>query len=75
VLAEGADADIVMVDMTKRGTIKAQGLHSIGNATPFEGFEVVGMPTRTLVRGMTVAQDGRPVATPGWGRNVARQHS
>jgi allantoinase len=75
VLAEGADADIVMVDMTKRGTINAQGLHSIGNATPFEGFEVVGMPVRTLVRGKTVAQDGRPTATPGWGRNVAEQNS
>jgi dihydroorotase-like cyclic amidohydrolase len=64
-----------MVDMTKRSTIKAQGLHSIGNATPFEGFEVVGMPVRTLVRGRTVAQDGRPTATPGWGQNVAGQDS
>jgi dihydroorotase len=71
VLAEGSDADIVIVDMTKHGAIEAQGLHSIGNATPFEDFEVVGMPVRTIVRGKTVAQDGRPVGTPGWGRNVA----
>jgi allantoinase len=71
VLAMGADADIVLVDMKKRGTITASGLHSIGNATPFEGFEVTGMPVRTLVRGQTVALDGRPVGTPGWGRNVA----
>jgi len=70
-LAEGADADIVLVDMTKRGTIKAQELHSIGNATPFEDFEFIGMPVRTLVRGRTVASDGQPLGTPGWGRNVA----
>jgi dihydroorotase len=70
-LAEGADADIVLIDMTKRGTIKAQELHSIGNATPFEDFEFVGMPVRTLVRGRTVASDGQPLGTPGWGRNVA----
>jgi dihydroorotase len=70
-LAEGADADIVLVDMTKRGTIKAQELHSIGNATPFEDFKFVGMPVRTLVRGRTVACDGQPLGTPGWGRNVA----
>jgi allantoinase len=70
-LAEGADADIVLVDMTKRGTIKAQELHSIGNATPFEDFEFVGMPVRTLVRGRTVARDGEPLGTPGWGCNVA----
>jgi dihydroorotase len=71
VLAVGADADIVLVDMMKRGAVRASGLHSIGNATPFEGFELVGMPVRTLVRGQTVALDGQPVATPGWGRNVA----
>ena len=67
-----ADADIVLVDMTKRDVIKAERLHSIGNATPFEGFEVIGVPVRTLVRGKTVARDGRPVGQPGWGRNVAR---
>jgi dihydroorotase (multifunctional complex type) len=71
VLAEGADADMVLVDMTKRGVIKADELHSIGNATPFEGFEVLGMPIRTLVRGKTVAKEGRAVGSPGWGRNVA----
>jgi allantoinase len=71
VLAEGADADIVLVDMTKRDVLTADALHSIGPATPFEGFEVTGMPVRTLVRGKTVALNGQPVGTPGWGRNVA----
>ncbi|MGD9769591.1 MAG: dihydroorotase family protein [Pseudolabrys sp.] len=71
VLAAGADADIVLVDMNKRGLINAADLHSIGNATPFEGFEVVGMPVRTMVRGRTVALNGMPVGRPGWGRNVA----
>ena len=72
VLAEGADADIVLVDMNKRGTITAEGLNSIGNATPFQGFEIVGMPVRTMVRGQTVALAGQPTGTPGWGRNVAQ---
>jgi dihydroorotase len=72
-LEVGADADIVLVDMQKRGTIRADALHSIGNATPFEGFEIIGMPVRTLVRGRTVAKDGKPVGVPGWGRNVAGQ--
>jgi dihydroorotase len=71
-LAVGADADIVLVDMEKRARITAAGLHSIGNATPFEGFEIVGMPVRTLVRGATAARDGEPVGTPGWGRIVER---
>jgi dihydroorotase len=71
-LAVGSDADIVLVDMKKRGTIRSGKLHSLGNATPFEGFDIVGMPVRTLVRGKTVAKDGEPIEeTAGWGRNVA----
>jgi D-hydantoinase len=66
----GADADIVIVDMARRGRINAASLHSIGNATPFEGFEVHGMPVRTLLRGMTVAKDGRATGVPGCGRQV-----
>ncbi len=69
-LAVGADADIVLVDMSRRERITAGALHSIGNATPFEGFEVQGVPVRTLVRGVTVARDGKPVGAPGWGRAV-----
>lgn len=69
-IAIGADADIVLVNMDKRGSITAAGLHSIGNFTPFEGFALHGMPVRTIVRGRTVALDGRPVGTPGWGRDV-----
>lgn len=69
-LAVDADADIVLIDMQRRGNIRGVGLHSIGNATPFEGFVTIGSPVRTIVRGRTVAIDGRPVAAPGWGRNV-----
>ena len=70
-LCVGADADIVILDMAKRGRIEAAGLHSIGNATPFEGFETTGAPVRTIVRGKTVAIDGKPAGVAGWGRNVA----
>jgi len=70
-LAVDADADIVLVDMHKRGVIRGADLHSIGAATPFEDFNTVGLPVRTIVRGRTVALDGRPVGEPGWGRNVA----
>jgi dihydroorotase (multifunctional complex type) len=71
VLRTGADADIVLINMNRRGSISAKSLHSIGNATPFENFPILGAPVRTLVRGRTVALDGKPVGSPGWGRNVA----
>jgi dihydroorotase len=71
VLSPGADADIVLVDMAREGTVRADALHSLGNATPFEGFPLKGLPVRTLVRGRTVALDGRSLDAAGWGRNVA----
>lgn len=71
VLAVGSDADIVLVDMAARGRIRRQALHSIGDASPFEGFPIAGAPVRTIVRGRTVALDGEPVGEPGWGRCVA----
>jgi dihydroorotase len=69
-LGVGADADIVLVDMARRGVVTTAGLHSLGNLTPYEGFALHGMPVRTLVRGRTVALDGRPLPAAGWGRNV-----
>jgi dihydroorotase len=71
-IAVDADADIVLVDMKRRGTIRAAKLQSIGNATPFERFEIIGMPVQTIVRGRTVAKEGVIVGNPGYGRNVAR---
>ena len=66
----GGDADIVLVDMARRGTVRMAALQSIGHCTPFEGFALHGLPIRTLVRGRTVAKDGVPIAAAGWGRAV-----
>jgi dihydroorotase len=70
-VAVDADADIVLIDTQKHGIIRGADLNSIGNATPFEGFVTIGLPVRTIVRGRTVALDGKPTVAPGWGRNVA----
>jgi dihydroorotase len=74
-LQPGSDGDIVVVDMTKRGTIRGAQLNSIGNVTPFEGFETTGMPVMTILRGVVVARDGQLVATPGIGRPVVQASS
>ena len=67
----GAEADIAVVDMERRETIRAAGLHSRAKITPFEGVEVTGVPIHTLVRGRFVQRDRMLVeATSGWGRQV-----
>lgn len=70
-IAPGAHADIAVVDLGRRETIRAEGLHSRGRITPFEGVETVGAPVHTLVRGRFVQRDRRLVAeTRGHGRQV-----
>ncbi|MFN7634455.1 MAG: dihydroorotase, partial [Acetobacteraceae bacterium] len=67
----GAHADIAVVDMARRETIRAAALHSRGKITPFEGAEVQGVPVHTLVRGRFVQRDRRLVpGVAGWGRQV-----
>jgi dihydroorotase len=68
----GADADIVLVDLEKRSTIRGSTLHSKGNATPFEGMETVGLPVFTLVRGNVVMKNGTVTGAAGLGRRVLR---
>lgn len=68
----GAHADIAVVDLSRRETIRAETLQSRGKITPFEGVETIGAPVHTLVRGRFVQKDRRLVpGGAGWGRQVS----
>jgi len=54
VLAEGSDADIVVVDLNKKKEIRGKDLYTKCKWTPFEGFETVGVPVMTVSRGRIV---------------------
>src|SRR5580658_1839970 len=73
VLQVGADADIAVVDLTRRGLIAPERLHSRSKVTPFADRAVQGLPVMTLVRGKVVMRDGEIVAAPGWGQQVEVQ--
>ncbi len=65
----GMDADLVVVDPTKRGIIEGASLHSEKSRfTPYEGIETTGAPVATIVRGRVVMRDGVVADAPGWGR-------
>lgn len=69
----GSDADIVILDMAKKVKFSASQLHyKISDYTPFEGWDITGWPTLTMVRGQVVFQDGQLTAKPGWGRYIPR---
>jgi len=60
----GSDADFTLVDMKKKGVIKVDELHSKNKVSPFDGFEVKGMPVASLVRGKFVLRDGAVAGAP-----------
>jgi dihydropyrimidinase len=56
-IAAGADADICVLDPTRRRTITAADLHET-DYTPWEGWEAHAWPCLTMLRGKTVMRDG-----------------
>jgi dihydroorotase len=50
-LAVGYDADLTIVDLKAKRTIKDEWIESKAGWTPFDGVEVMGWPCGTVVRG------------------------
>jgi dihydropyrimidinase len=71
-IAVGEDADIVIFDPAQTRTIRAGEMHSACDYDPYDGWEVTGWPTHTLLRGELAYADGEVVARPGVGHHVAR---
>ena len=61
-LAEGFDADLTIVDLNARRTIRHADTAARAGWTPFDGFEAKGWPVATIIRGRTVMRDGEIVA-------------
>ncbi len=75
VLDVGSDADIVIVDLEREATIRADRFQSKSKITPFEGFRTKGQPVCTIVRGRVVMRDGALEGRPGWGRLVTSRRA
>lgn len=58
-IAEGFDADLVLVDLRKKQTIRNADQLTKCGWTPWDGVELTGWPVRTFVGGRTVFQDGK----------------
>lgn len=71
-LQVGADADIVIVDMDETRTVTAAGLQGRADYSIYEGMSYTGWPVRTLVRGKTITENDKVVASGGDGRYIYR---
>ncbi len=73
-MAKGWHADLTIVDLKARRTIRHEDTASRCGWTPFDGMEVQGWPMATIVRGAVVMRDDEIVA-PGLGRPVRFQET
>jgi dihydropyrimidinase len=72
-LAPGADADFTLVDLQRERVVKAEELGSYSDYSLYDGWKFKGWPVRTIVRGVTVMQDGKMVGAPGHGQYLFRR--
>ena len=68
-IALGFDADFTIVDLNARRTIRHEDQASRVGWTPYDGFEAIGWPMATVLRGKIVMRDGE-VALPGQGKPI-----
>jgi dihydroorotase-like cyclic amidohydrolase len=73
VIAPGADADLVLVDLEHEWTITHDSVLSKIDWTPYHGRTVKGSVNRTMVRGTDVYVDNEVVGIPGHGKLAAQK--
>lgn len=73
VLRVGSDADVVIWDPRRTGTVRAEDDHSKSDYSVYEGWPVTGWPDMTIRRGEVVVEGGRVIGQAGSGSLVARQ--
>jgi dihydroorotase len=63
-MAVGYEADVTLVDLKARRTIRREWMATKCGWTPFEGREVTGWPRATIVRGRVVMREDELIGTP-----------
>jgi allantoinase len=63
-IAAGADADLALVDLDARFTVRAEELLYRHPQSPYLGRALTGCVVRTILRGKTIFHEGRVVSPP-----------
>jgi dihydroorotase len=66
-LEKGADGDMILVDMKKRGKVNPEKFFSKAHYSPFEGWKTQGAVHTTIVNGSVIYQEGEIMGKPGIG--------
>src|SRR3954449_7779835 len=73
-IAAGSDADITILDPSRRGQVRAADLHET-DYTPWEGHDIFAWPQTTILRGKIQVENGRYLANPHDGKYLKRKIS
>lgn len=68
----GFDADLLIVDPDKEWEITGDSLLYVNKISAFVGMKGKGLPVYTILRGRTIARDGRVVGEKGGGKLVKK---
>jgi dihydropyrimidinase len=71
-IAPGSDADITILNPSRRGKITAADLHET-DYTPWEGHDIFAWPVLTMLRGKVMVEHGQYLGKPGDGRYLKRK--
>ncbi len=71
-LAEGADADLVLVDLQAERRLENAAVRARVGWTPYDGRTIHGTPVLTVAQGRVLFDDGQLLGEPGWGRYLPR---
>ncbi len=69
----GSDADFSVVDLSSKYRFAASQMHTSCGWTPYEGWEITGQVTQTILRGKIVMDQGKILGQPGDGCFIPRQ--
>lgn len=73
VIAPGADADLVVIDLDHEWTLSADQLFSRNQHSAYIGKTFKGKVFKTYVRGELVYEDAKIIANPGYGQVILRE--
>lgn len=71
-LAVGSDADIVLLDTSRRHVVKAAEMHE-ADYSPWEGRDLACWPSTTLLRGKVVVDNGKFTGALADGKHLSRK--
>jgi dihydropyrimidinase len=71
-IAAGSDADITILDPSRRGKVRAEDLHET-DYTPWEGHDIFAWPVLTLLRGKVAVENGQFLGREGAGQYLKRK--